>query len=417
MVEESYSGAQLKPTKVLYLYPSLFLGPVMTIYGQIIRGLDPSRFELHVAINKDVTGALPFDQSDAIVREWNFGGGIARGDVTDRAVSALRLATALASLARFVRREQIDILHCMCTPYAGTLGLLLARMTCIPVLMHVHETVGRSAGAFKPQTFPRRHLGRLLLRQADEVVSVSRFIAKQVAEVAPPSRTIAVVENGTSLERFHPAVSGTRMRREYGIDDEDVLVLQLGRIVESKRQTDFIDAFAQARRTVPSLRGLVVGWEDPRFPGPRAELARLAAKHNLGDRFLIADARPEAAELMAAADIVVAPSLDEAWGLVVAEAMAAGSPVIGADSGGIPEVMVDGVTGFLVPPRDPAEIAQKLVRLGADADLRASMGAAGRRHAVRELHESRVAQRFAPIYERLASRAGSHHLMAGRASR
>ncbi len=393
-------------TKILYFCPDLFLGPVMSVYGQIIRGLDPSRFELHAAINEAATGALPFDQADAVVRRWRLGGRLRKGRLTDRAASALRLTKAMPALVRYARHQHIDLVHCECTAYAGTLGLVLARMARIPVLMHVHHLIGRHAGGLGPYGFPRRQLGPLLVRQADEIVTVSRFIAEQVSEVASLSRDITVVENGVNPERFRPDISGAQMRREYGVDDDEVLVLQLGRIFESKRQQDFIAAFAEARQTVPALRGLVVGWEDPSHP-TRSRLARMCTEHGLGERFLFADARPEAPELMAAADIVVAPSLDEAWGLVVSEAMAAGKPVIGVRSGAIPEIVVDGVTGFLVPPMSPAAIAEKLVVLGGNADLRRSMGEAGRRHAEEELTESRVAAKFEPIYERLAARSNS----------
>lgn len=394
-------------TRILYFCPDVFLGPVMSVYGQIIRGLAPSRFELHAAINEVATGAIPFGPGDAVVRRWRFGGGLRQGGLTDRAASALRLPNAMAALLGYARRHHIDVLHCECTAYAGTLGLVLARMARIPVLMHVHHVVGRHAGSLGPYGFPRRQLGPMLVRQADEIVTVSRFLAKQVSEVASPSRAIAVVENGVSLERFHPETSGVQMRQEYEIADDDILVLQLGRIFESKRQEDFIAAFAEARQTVPALRGLVVGWEDPSYPGPRSRLTRLCTEHCLGERFRIADARPEAPELMAAADIVVAPSLDEACPLVVSEAMAAGKPVIGARSGAIPEIIVDGVTGFLVPPMSPAAIAEKLVLLASDVDLRRSMGAAARRHAEQQLAESRVAAKFEPLYERLATRSSS----------
>ncbi|HEV2058446.1 MAG TPA: glycosyltransferase family 4 protein [Solirubrobacteraceae bacterium] len=394
-------------TRVLYFCPDMYLGPVMSVYGQIIRGLDPSRFESYAAINGAATGALPFGPSDAIVTRWRLGSGLRSGGVTARAASSLFLMSAMLRLARYARREQIDIVQCECTAYAGTLGLVLARMARLPVLMHVHHLVGRHAGGAGAYGFPRRQLGPRLVRQADEIVSVSHFIAEQARQVAAPSRAIPVVENGVSLERFHPGISGTQIRREYGVDDDDILVLQLGRIFESKRQEDFIAAFDDARATLPALRGLVVGAEDPCYAGYKSRLTRMCEEHELGERFLIADARPAAPELIAAADIVVAPSLDEAWGLVVAEAMAAGKPVIAARSGATPEVMVDGVTGFLVPPRSPAALAEKLVLLGRDADLRRAMGAAGRRHAQQELAESRVAEKFEPIYERLASRSSS----------
>lgn len=101
-------------------------------------------------------------------------------------------------------------------------------------------------------------------------------------------------------------------------------------------------------------------------------------------------AASEAPELTAAADLVVVPSLDEAFGLVVAEAMATGKPVLGVCSGSIPEVMVDGETGFLVPALSPDALARCLVTLARDDALRERMGAARRKRAEQRFDPARV---------------------------
>jgi glycosyltransferase involved in cell wall biosynthesis len=211
-----------------------------------------------------------------------------------------------------------------------------------------------------------------------------------------------VVPNGIDLSRFHPDIKGTRMRREYGIGFDEPLALQLGRVYEQKRPQDFVQAFVLARRQVPKLRGLLIGWDDSRRPPGKADIRRLYEKEGLGDSLVIAEGRPEAPELMAAADILVSPGLEEAGGpLVVAEAMAAGKPVIGARSGGTVETIVDGETGFLVPPKTPTALAEKLALLASNQELRHQMGVAGRRRAEREFDGRLMAARFARIYEEL----------------
>lgn len=183
-------------------------------------------------------------------------------------------------------------------------------------------------------------------------------------------------------------------------------MLQLARIIQWKRQEDVLRAFAIAQRNAPELRCLVVGWEDPRYNGPfpsyAAELRHISEKENIGDGLMMRAARPEAHLLMAAADLVAMPSLDEPFGLVVAEAMASGKPVIAANSGGIPELVVDGTTGFLVPPRSPEALAERMVLLARDARLRAEMGAAARRRAEACFDEARLGAEFGRIYEDMA---------------
>jgi glycosyltransferase involved in cell wall biosynthesis len=216
-----------------------------------------------------------------------------------------------------------------------------------------------------------------------------------------------VVVNGVDCERFNPRVDGSKIRQEYGIADDEVLVLQLARIIQQKRQEDVVRAFGIARRELPNLRLLLVGWEDPRYSGPfasyRAELEHMRTEANLGDRLIIADARPEAPQLVAACDMVAMPTIEDAWNLAVTEAMAGGKPVIGSNSGGIAEQILNGVTGFLVPPGAPEELAAGMVALAREPDLRMRMGRAGRWRAENLFNETNVGAGFAPIYAEMCA--------------
>ncbi len=391
--------AFVKKIKVLFLYPNQFLGPEMTVYTQIIRHLDRTRFEAYLALDSDAEGDIHLNDKDgvAIVRR-KFGSAL-RGGIIPALVSGLRLPVSMFSLVRFVRREGIDIIQCSSTPRTATLGMVLARMTGARLLLHYHVIPGRYSG-------PRGFLEGFIARRADRAIAVSKFLAAKVARMGGiPASKVDVVVNGTDCRRFNPGIDGSAIRKEYGIVPDEVLVLQLARIIQQKRQEDVVRAFAIARRQAPKLRGLLVGWEDPRYSGPfssyKAELGHICAQEGLGDSLIIADARPEAPELVAAADMVVMPSIEDAWNLAVTEAMSEGKPVIGSQSGGIPEQIVDGVTGFLVPEKSPEALAEKMVKLANDANLRATMGGAARHRAETSFDETHLAAEFAPIYELL----------------
>jgi len=96
------------------------------------------------------------------------------------------------------------------------------------------------------------------------------------------------------------------------------------------------------------------------------------------------------------------PSIEDAWNLAVTEAMAGGKPVIGTESGGIPEQIVEGVTGFLVPVQSPEVLAERMVTLAQDPDLRMRFGQAGRRRAELQFNETYVASGFASTYRAMA---------------
>jgi glycosyltransferase involved in cell wall biosynthesis len=391
------SNANGDKIKILFLYPNEFLGPELTVYRQIIRNLDRRRFAVYLVLNRDAQGEVGLSAADGVtIVRWKFGMGL-RGGLGRALRTGIHLPGSMLRLVRYARREGIQIVQCSPAPRTGTLGLVLARLAGARLLLHYHVLPGRYGG-------PRGYLEAAMARRADRAVAVSRFLAAEVPRMGMSAARTHVVVNGVDCRRFHPGVDGAAIRREYGIAPDAPLVLQLARLIQQKRQEDVVRAFALARRAVPDLRGLLVGWEDPRysgpFPGYRAELERLCAEAGLGDSLIIADARPDAPELLAAADMVAMPALGDAWNLAVTEAMAAGKPVIGAESGGIPEQIIHGTTGFLVPPRDPAALAAHIVTLARDPQLRARMGVAARKRA-ESFDETHVAAGFAPIYEAL----------------
>ena len=412
-----------KRIKVLFFYPNEFLGPEMTVYEQIIRYLDRTRFTPYLVLNRHAEGNLRLsevsksggngnsegeDIEDVVIQRHVFGNSLRAGTV-QALVTGVRLPVSLASVVRLARREGIDVIHCSATPRTAALGRAIARLSGARLLLHYHVIPGRYGGV-------RGYIESRVAAHADHCVAVSRFLASYVAATGVDARRLDVVVNGVDCERFSPQVDGRSVRREYGIRDDEVLVLQLARIIQQKRQEDVVRAFVLARQHVPTLRCLLVGWEDPRYSGPfnsyREELEHIAREAGLGDSLIIAPPRPDAPELLAASDIVVMPSIEDAWNLVVTEAMACGKPVIGTESGGIPEQVVHGTTGFLVPPRSPEALARYIIWLALDAPLRWRMGRAARLRAEANFDERRLAAGFTPIYEMLATRSASAPLQA-----
>ena len=389
--------------KVLFFYPNEFLGPEMTVYTQEIRHLDRTRFQPYLVLNANAEGDIYLSEADGvIIKRWKFGNSL-RGGAVQALRSGVHLPASMLRLVGYARREKIDIVQCSAAPRTASLGFLLARLTGAHLLLHYHVIPGRYAGL-------RGWLEAAVSRRADRSVAVSRFLATKVINKGIPTRKVDVVVNGADCRRFNPAGDGSAIRAEFGIKPDQVLALQLGRIIQQKRQEDVVRAFAIARKQVPNLRCLLVGWEDLRydgpFPGYKAELEHIAAAAGLGDSLIIADPRPDAPQVVAAADIVVMPSVEDAWNLAVTEAMASGKPVIGSDSGGIPEQVVEGVTGYLVPLYDPETLARRMVALASDPQLRAQMGNFARQRAESLFDETHLAADFEPIYTEMVKGRG-----------
>jgi glycosyltransferase involved in cell wall biosynthesis len=391
------------PAKVLFLDTGIFTGPVFSVYRSIIRSLDRERFEPLVAVDVGMKGPL---LDDIAATRWTLGLELrlaprtAPGTPSGKGLSRLLAGTAggTLGLARWIRQNDISIVHCSQETACSLIGIALGAQTGARVVVHQHSAPDRGG------PLPLR---RLAIDLAHANVGVSAFICDSVLRHSLRKRPVDLVSNGVDVERFRPDVDGSAVRAEYGVRADEILLVQLGRFEPYKRQEDFARAFVLAKRQVPKLRGLIIGWEDARYNGEnRRRIDQLCREAGLGDALRTDDARADPWRVHAAADAFVMPAVDEPFGLVVAEAMASAKPVIAVRSGALPEIVADGQTGVIVEPRSPEELARAFVLLSRDLELRKRMGALGRRRAVTLFSDDRLGRDFGEVYARLSSSSG-----------
>ena len=197
-----------------------------------------------------------------------------------------------------------------------------------------------------------------------------------------------VIGNGRDPGVFRPdPAARRRVRAELGTPEGRVAIVAVSRLVRDKGYPEL----AAAMRDVPGAELWVVG---ERLASDRGEdMVALLRAAGLGDRLKLLGYRHDVAAVLAAADIFTLPSYFEALPMSVIEAMLSGLAVVASDINGPNEQVVEGVTGLLVPPRQPAALAAALARLAGDADLRARMGAAGRARALDRYDEAKIVAR------------------------
>jgi len=258
---------------------------------------------------------------------------------------------------RFFRREQIDVIHVNGSNVWRPAELLAAKLASIPIIAHYHVINHHPSPAMK---------------WCDAAIAVSRYTADQSG---PAGLAKPVIYNPVNLARFD---GGRSLRNEFGIGDTEVVVTFLGQVREIKGVADFI---SMARKvSEPNARFLIAGeCRDPvKFPGSYspADLQQLAGGD---DRIRYIGYRKDVENVYQTTDIVVVPSRwQEPLGLINLEAGACRKPVVATRVGGIPEVVEDGINGYLVPPADVDTLATRVSELIADPMLRARMGEAGR---------------------------------------
>ncbi len=172
----------------------------------------------------------------------------------------------------------------------------------------------------------------------------------------------------------------------------------LGHLSEVKGYPTFVEGAARVARQLEGCVFLAVGGETIES-GYRAHLERQAAALGLADRIRFLGFRRDVADILRAADVMVLPSRAEGLPLAVLEAMACGKPVVATPVGGVPEAVLDGVTGFLVPPDDPDALARGLLRLFRDPGLARRMGEAGRRRIEARFSLGRFLAQIHQLYD------------------
>ena len=309
-------------------------------------------------------------------------------------LQALGLATAVGEI---VIRERPSVVQ-LAMASEGYLGLLMKRWMRLPFVIYAHgnEILEAMQSEWdKP---------RLALRSADRILANSRFTKELVHKIGVDPDRIDIVHPGCDSDRFRPHAPEPDLRRRLlGGHDGDRVVLTIGNLVARKGHDMVIRALPRLCRTIPNVTYLIVG------DGPyRTNLEQLAAATGVADRVVFAGriADRDLPRVYSLGDVFVMPSREQAdlcdvegFGLVFLEANACGKPVVGGRSGGVPDAIVEGQTGFLVDPHDVEEIAATLGRVLGNRELAHRLGQQGRERAVREFAWSRIGDHVQTIVE------------------
>jgi glycosyltransferase involved in cell wall biosynthesis len=303
---------------------------------------------------------------------------------------ALDLSSVLG-LARLVRDHDIQVVHCH-KGKARTLALLAGVLTRIPVLV-----LNRGV------SFPLDRWNRLgyVIPRVTAVVAVCESIKRRLVASGVPAGKIEVIYSGTDVARFHPGVDGSAVRRELRLEAGAALITQIG-IRSWRGNEDVLDAMVRVRREAPHAHLLLVGAPPARIVslGEKARARGLAAVTVLGHR-------EDVPEILAASDLVVDASY-AGLGLTgsIREALAVEIPVIATDLEGMPELITDGETGLLVPPRNPEALAQAMLRMLENPARAKAMARAGRKRVESRFSLDAKLDRTEALYTRLLGAAG-----------
>lgn len=291
-------------------------------------------------------------------------------------------------IGRIYRQRPFDLLRVHSLRFTGPAALAARRLYCppVPVVAH-HHHLERDRWT--------DHLERRVVQHCDLIVTVSQFARQRlISELGAPPERVQVIYNGVS-EVYRPLPRNAGLAARWGVEDQRVL-LYLGSLKARKNLSVLLRALRLVLQERDDVRLLLVGRgeSEKTLRQQTLELGLEEAVHFVG--FV-----PEAEKVAwyNLADIFMLPSRLEGFGLVAAEAMACGRPVVASRAGALPEVVADGETGMLCDPDDPADFAQAILRLLENPPLAEAMGQAGRERVKRLFQWDKSTRRTLALYE------------------
>jgi glycosyltransferase involved in cell wall biosynthesis len=342
---------------------------------------DRSRFEVSLCgLKRPEPASLLLREQGVLVEHLN------RGRFDPRIVS---------DLVRLARRRRARILH-VHGYAAADYGRLAARAAGAALVLHEHFADPRMP-AYQAVA------DRLLAPFTDRAIAVSdstrRFL---IRERKVPAARVRLIWNGAPLDEFAPvpADQARAARQELALPETDVVIGSIGRLNEQKGHRYLLEAAARVLARRPEARFLVVGDGDLADP-----LRRQARDLRVADRVVFAGHRTDVPRVLGAIDVFCISSTYEGTPLTLFEAMAAGKAIVSTAVDGCREVLDDGVTGLLVPPRDPDALAGALLRVVEDRLLRDSLGRMARRASAR-YDIGRTVMEMQSLYEEVLREKG-----------
>ena len=304
----------------------------------------------------------------------------------------------LIKLHRIIKDKQIDIVHGQ-----GARAELYARIASglcgVKYVSTVQMPVeGYNVGYLKK--FLYQTFDRFSERFVDYFLVVSSVLKENMIEVhgIPPDKIIKIY-NGIETDYYNPVGNEEmryKIRREFAVNDGDILIASLGRLVWQKGFEYFLQSIPAIVKDIPHARFMLVG------DGPlKRDLENLVVAKDVRNKLIFTGYRSDIRDMLAAIDIVVIPSILEGFPMITLEAMAMEKPLVATAIDGITEQISNGIEGLLIPPKEPAALAQAIKRLVDDPVCANALGKNARKRVAKEFTVQQMIIETVKIYERM----------------
>ena len=377
--------------KILYFIEALGIGGTERQLVELLKHLDREKYQPIVAcLHREGPFLQDILNLKVQVIQFGLGGGVIR-------VVGLKW---LFQLGQFLRRERISIVHTYLL-HPNFLGMLAASMAGTPVkimserIVNYFENERYQGIRFKVADYIAQRLADVIIVNAE---AIKEYMIEQHGT---PRSKIKVVYNGVDLKTFDVDTDVEARRSELGLSLTAPVLGIVASLQPKKDHYTFFEALRIVAAKVPTMQALIIG-DGPLRDRLQNRVNEIALSPNV--RFL--GIRSDVPFLLPLLDVMTLSSIREGFPNAISEAMAARKPVVATDVGGVTELMVDGTTGLVVPPRNPAALAQAMLSLLGNEEKAREMGRAARKRVEDHFSVSRMVVETEQLYEELLESKG-----------
>ena len=306
----------------------------------------------------------------------------------------------ISQIRKIIDEEKVDVLHVHCSPeyWIGALAHKLSRQK--PVFVRTRHI---------PIPVKKKFINSYLFNKTDRVITASELIRKNYFNNKGYDESkLVTIYDGVDCRKFNPNVCGEEIRKEFNIKDGEFLIGNIGRLEKVKGHSFFLQSIGEVAKKIQNIKVVIVGWRDNKFKDEdMEEMEKIIKEKGIEGRVIFAGFRNDVEKIMAAIDLFVLSSIgSEGSSRATFEAMAMAKPCVVTGVGILPELIEDGVNGFLIPPENPHLMAEAILKLIEDKNKAKEFGLASYRKVLSNFTDEIMVEKTINLYYKMLEERG-----------
>ena len=309
-------------------------------------------------------------------------------DVSIIPMNRINQINNIFALVKIIRKNNIHVVHTH-SYRSDIIGLIASIIVKKPIVTTVHGWTSENR-----KVMVYEYLQKKIMRHLDMIMPVSQQIYDELLRNGVKKQKMKKISNIIDYRNLKTIKNYHNLRSKYNIHEESPVIGAVGRLGKEKGHIILLKAIAIVKQRYPNIKALIIGEGDQ-----KGELSKFVRKERMDETVNLCGFQKDVAKFYPLFDIFVLPSVTEGLPLVLLEAMYFKKPIVASNVGGIPEIIVHGLTGELVPPGEPVPLAESISRLLGDKSYAGKMGETGHKYLLKNFSPGRWIREIEEVYQ------------------